>query len=144
MVNLINIGMKSEEFDYKYLYFQLYIDFRFQPPIVHHFACMYLRLRKRERKSCIDGEVGQILSLSSELRWLLLKVSKSQNKIMNSSFLPKYERNVLWISASKKWLNQKLYYTNYVNLSLEARAKVLEKCRGFFGRFENTKRTFLN
>ena len=45
----------------------------------------------------------------------LLKVSKSQNEFMRSSFLPKYKRNILWISAlaSKKWLNQKLYYTNY-------------------------------
>ena len=46
----------------------------------------------------------------------LIKVSKSQNKFMKSSFLPKYEQNILRISAlaSKKWLNQKLYYTNYV------------------------------
>ena len=45
-----------------------------------------------------------------------LKVSISQNKFMKSSFLPKYEQNILRISAlaSKKWLNQKLYYTNYV------------------------------
>ena len=45
-----------------------------------------------------------------------LKVSKSQNKFMMSSFLPKYKRNILRISAlgSKKWVNQKLYFTNYV------------------------------
>ena len=45
---------------------------------------------------------------------LLLKVSKSQNKFMMSSFLPKYEQNIWRISAlaSKKWLNQKHYITN--------------------------------
>ena len=47
---------------------------------------------------------------------LLLKVSKSQNKFMKSSFLPKCEWNILRISAlaSKKWLNQKFYCMNYV------------------------------
>ena len=64
---------------------------------------------------------------------------------MKSLFLPKYERNILKISAlaSTKWLNQKIYYTNYVkqpiismynkvplffwfDLSLEARAEILE------------------
>ena len=46
----------------------------------------------------------------------LIKVSKSQNKFMKSSVLPKYEQNILRISAlaSKKWFNKKLYYTNYV------------------------------
>ena len=46
----------------------------------------------------------------------LLKVSKSQNKFMKSSFLPKYEQNILKISAlaTKKWLNQKLCSANYV------------------------------
>ena len=45
-----------------------------------------------------------------------LKVSRSQNKFMRSSFLPKYERNILKISAlaskerSKK--NKALYYTS--------------------------------
>ena len=48
----------------------------------------------------------------------MLKVSKSQNKFMESSFLPKYEQNILRISAlaSKERSNQKikaLYYTNY-------------------------------
>ena len=38
-----------------------------------------------------------------------LKVSKSQNKFVKSSFLPKYEENILKISALafKKWMNQK-------------------------------------
>ena len=38
-----------------------------------------------------------------------LKVSKSQNKFMKSSFLPKYEQNILRISAlaSKERSNQK-------------------------------------
>ena len=48
----------------------------------------------------------------------LLKVSKSQNKFMRSSFLPKYERNILRIStlASKERSNKEmkaLYHTNY-------------------------------
>ena len=45
-----------------------------------------------------------------------LKVSKSQKKLIKSSFLPKYEQSILRISAlaSKKGLNQKLSYTNYV------------------------------
>ena len=45
------------------------------------------------------------------LMWqLTLKVSKSQNKSIKSSFLPKYERNILRISALafKKWLNNKI------------------------------------
>ena len=48
--------------------------------------------------------------------YINLKVSKSQNKLIKSLFLPKYEQNILRISAlaSKKWLNQKLDYINYV------------------------------
>ena len=46
-----------------------------------------------------------------------LKVSNSQNKFMKSSFLSKYERNILMISAlaSKERSNQKNKgtYTNY-------------------------------
>ena len=37
----------------------------------------------------------------------LLKVSKSQNKFMKSSFLPKYERNILRISALASKDNKK-------------------------------------
>ena len=38
----------------------------------------------------------------------MLKVSKSQNKFMKSSFLPKYKRNILRISALK-------VYTDWVH-----------------------------
>ena len=60
---------------------------------------------------------------------------------MKSSFLPQYERNILRISAlaSKKWLNQKFYYTNsafifWFDLSLEARAEFQIIFRLYFGR----------
>ena len=56
-----------------------------------------------------------------------LKVSKSQNKFMKSSFLPKYKPNILRIFAlaSKKWLNQKLHYTNFQKCTVENFSQIL-------------------
>ena len=51
---------------------------------------------------------------------------------MKSSFLPKYERNILRISA---FLPQKFIFTGYLNK--------LEGAKGhFLGEFEDTKKSF--
>ena len=78
-------------------------------PIAEHIKDFSLNLFV----SCLDRATCTEHLISAQD---LLKVSKSQNKFMKSSFLPKYEQNILRISAlaSKKWLNQKLYHTNYV------------------------------
>ena len=50
--------------------------------------------------------------------WPLLKVSKSQNNFMKSSFLPKYERNILRISALKVYID---WVLKFVGRGFESR-----------------------